>query len=176
MLKKVLLGILGLLVLAIGAAFLMPSRWHVEKSVMVKAKPEVLYASVADLKQWGNWAGWNNAADPTVKWDFSGAAMGQGAVMSWKGEKMGSGTITLVKADPQTGVMYEMKMEEMQTPSTGVIALVPDGDDTRVTWTNDGDFGAFLPGRYFVGFMEKSLGQHFEEGLNRLKANAEKAQ
>src|SRR6476659_3551021 len=104
MLKKVLLGIVGLLLLATAGAFVMPSKWHVEKSVTVKAKPESLYASVADLKQWADWAGWNNTAYPNVKWDFSGAAMGQGAVMSWNGEKMGSGTLTLTKGDPQTGV------------------------------------------------------------------------
>jgi hypothetical protein len=176
MLKKVLLGIVGLLLLATAGAFVMPSKWHVEKSVTVKAKPESLYASVADLKQWADWAGWNNTAYPNVKWDFSGAAMGQGAVMSWNGEKMGSGTLTLTRGDPQTGVSYEMRMEGSQTPSVGRIAFAAEGEGTKVTWVDDGDFGTFLPGRYFVGYMEKSLGKHFEESLQRLKASAEKAQ
>src|SRR5262245_56876054 len=130
MLKKILLGIVGLLVLATGGAFVMPSGWHVEKSVTVKAKSETLYASVADLKQWETWAAWNKTMDPSTKWEFSGAATGQGAVMSWKGDKMGTGTLTLTKADPKTGISYEMKMERMQTPAIGTIAFAAEGEGT----------------------------------------------
>src|SRR4051812_30193936 len=134
MLKKILLGIVGLLVLGVVGSLFMPSKWHVERSVSVKAKQETLYTSVADLKQWETWAAWNKSMDPGAKWDFSGAAMGQGAVMSWKGEKMGTGTLTLTKADPKTGVSYEMKMERMQTPAVGTIAFAPEGEGTKVTW------------------------------------------
>lgn len=176
MLKKILIGIVALLVLATGAALMMPSKWHVERAVSVKAKPETIYASVADLKQWETWAAWNKAMDPSAKWDFSGSAVGQGAVMSWKGSKMGTGTLTLTKGDPKTGISYEMKMERMQTPAIGTIAFAAEGEGTKVTWVDDGDFGMFLPGRFMVGMMQKTLGQQFEEGLGRLKTSSEKAQ
>jgi len=176
MLKKILLVLVGLLVLATGAALVMPSKWHVEKSVSVKARPETIYAAVADLKQWETWAAWNKSMDPSAKWDFSGAAVGQGAVMSWTGEKMGTGKLTLTKGDPQTGVSYEMTMERMQTPAKGTIGFTAEGEGTKVTWVDDGDFGMFLPGRFFVGMMERTLGEQFQEGLNRLKAGSEKAQ
>jgi hypothetical protein len=176
MLKKILVAIVGLLVVATGGALVMPSKWHVEKSVSVKAKSETLYASVADLKQWESWTAWNKSMDPSAKREFTGAAMGQGSVMSWKSEKMGTGALTVTKADPKTGISYEMKMERMQTPSMGRIAFAAEGEGTKVTWVDDGDFGMFLPGRYFVGFMEKTLGKDFEESLGRLKTGAEKAQ
>lgn len=171
--KKILLGLVALVALLVLVALFLPSKWRVERSVTVAAKPEVILPFVADLHQWKNWAAWNNEMDPSMQTTYSGNAQGAGATMSWKGEKMGFGTLTITQADPQKGVRYEMKMEEQQTPAQGQINFEAAGESTKVVWIDEGDMGLFLPGRYFVSMLEKQLGEHFDIGLKNLKKLAE---
>jgi len=174
MLKKILLVIVGLVVVGAGAAMMMPSKWHVERSVTVKAKPETIYTSVADLKQWDSWTSWNTKRDPTMKREFSGAALGAGAKMTWDGKEMRQGELTVTKGDPKTGIQYDMKFGTM--PASGSVTFTADGEGTKVTWAGDGDVGMMLPMRFMLGGMQDMMGKEFDEGLGKLKATSEKAQ
>lgn len=171
--KKILLGIAALVALLLVIALFLPSKWKVERSVSIASKPERILPLIADLHQWKDWAAWNSQLDPTMQTTYSGSAQGAGATMSWKGEKMGIGTLTITEADPVKGVRYDMKMEEQQTPAHGQFNFSADGEGTKVTWVDEGDMGMFLPGRYFVSMLEKQLGEHFEIGLKNLKKLAE---
>jgi hypothetical protein len=56
---KIVLYILGglaalVILLALGG-LLLPRRYRVERSAVIKAKPEVVFAQVADLRPWKNW-------------------------------------------------------------------------------------------------------------------------
>lgn len=171
--QKILLGLVASVALLFVIALLLPSKWRVETTVVIKARPEAVAPLLVDLKRWKEWAAWNNEMDPTLQTTYSGPPTGPGATMSWKGERMGFGTLTITESDPQKGVRYEMTMEEQQTPARGQIALAPEGEGTRVTWLDEGDMGSFLPGRYFVPMMERQLGEHCAMGLRKLKAAVE---
>jgi hypothetical protein len=173
--KKILIGLGAVIALLIVVGLLLPSKWRVERSMTMAAKPESIVPLISDLKRWKDWAAWNNEMDPTMQTTYNGPPSGPGASMSWKGDKMGFGTLTLTEVDVQKGIKYEMKMEEQQTPAHGSFSFAPEGTGTKVTWVDEGDMGWFIPGRYFIPMLEKQLGEHFEIGLSKLKALAEAA-
>jgi len=176
MLKKIAIGLGALVALLLIASLLMPSKWHVERTVVVKAKGDTLAPIIATPKRWQEWAAWNNKMDPESRWEYSGPESGVGAVMSWKGPKMGEGVLTITQVDPAKGVFYKMVMEK-GTPAEGGFAFTAEKDGTtKVVWTDEGDMGMNLPGRLFVPMMEKMLSEHFDIGLKNLQGLAEAAQ
>ena len=56
---------------------------------------------------------------------------------------------------------------------TGAIMLEAGGENTKVTWSNEGDLGANPINRYFGLMMDRMMGPDFEEGLNNLKRAVE---
>lgn len=176
MLKKILIGLAGLVVLLALVGFFLPSKWHIKREVVIKAKGETIVPMIADLRKWQDWMPWNKEMDPQAQWTYSGTESGVGATMNWKGPRLGSGTLTLTQADAAKGITYEMKMEESQTPAQGSISFTTQADGTKVTWVDEGDMGMNLPGRYFIPLMEKMLNEHFQQGLDHLKGLAETAQ
>jgi hypothetical protein len=63
----------------------------------------------------------------------------------------------------------------MQMVSSGVIKLTAVNDETtKVSWTNEGDFGTNPALRYLGLFMDNIIGPDFEAGLASLKILVEK--
>jgi len=56
-------GLVVLVLLLAVAGLLLPRRYRVERSAVIKAQPTVVYAQVADLKAWKNWGVWVDAGD-----------------------------------------------------------------------------------------------------------------
>ena len=172
-LKRILLTIIVLALIAVAVAYLIPSKVHCERSTVIAAPPEAIFPLVNDLRQWPNWTAWNKERDPTLAVEFPGATEGKGAVYIWKSETMGSGKLTLTGSDPQSGVEYDLHFDQEQTPSTGAIKLERVDNGTKVTWTFDGDMGNNPLMRYMGLMMDSFLGKDFETGLAKLKTAAE---
>jgi carbon monoxide dehydrogenase subunit G len=173
MLKKILLAFaaLGGLVLLMG--LVLPSKYRVERSTTINAPPEAVYASVANVQRWQDWAVWNVKTYPGTRWVFGGTALGVGAVRSWSGEDVGSGTLSLSEADPKTGVAYDTSVERGRYVMHGRISLASTESGTRVTWVDEGDIGGNPFAHYAVPLIKSRLGQHLEESLANLKKQLE---
>lgn len=176
--KRILkLGGLGLValvaVLAVVGLFL-PRQWHVERTLVINAAPEHIHPLVSDLKEWQSWAAWNKAMDPEVKWEYGGPASGEGAWWSWNGPQMGRGKMTITKSDVASGVWVDEMIEtDKEVNAKGSITWTREGDGLKVAWVDEGTLPPVMGG-YFVGFIEKMLGEHFQTGLANLKTAAEK--
>ena len=174
---KTALKFLGILVLVfivaiVGIpAFLGPPEWTVTATQVIAAPPEVVYAKVARLPSWNEWTNWQGLT-------FEGPEQGVGAKLAWDGAgSVGELTVTSVKANEE--LRYELTMEGGTGESSGTIALAPEGDGTKVTWTDSGHFvasdgekveggvgGYFL--RYGGAAMRTMLGKGLEDNLARL--------
>lgn len=162
------LGIVILLFVVVG--LILPTTWHVERSVVINAPPEAIHPWVNSFRKWEQWAAWNNEMDPSRKVDFDGPEEGVGAAMRWQGDKMGRGRIAIAKSDPKLGVWIDEAIESDQVNAHGSITYAAvEGGGTRVTWVDDGDVGMKPIGGYFVGMLEGALGEHFQAGLDKLK-------
>lgn len=173
--KKVLIFVGILVVGLIGVGFMLPSEIGVERSKVIRAPPDVIYESVGTLETWSEWTAWSPDKDPTMKYTREGPPSGPGAIQRWTSDQSGNGSITVTKANPKTGIYYDLDIDGMK--STGAILLqrAPSGDGTKVGWSMVGDVGNNVLMRYMGPMFDAWVGKDFDEGLANLKVRAEKA-
>ncbi len=172
--ERSLLLVAGLgvaVILAVG--LVLPSKYHVERTLEIKASAEKVFGLVNDPKQWATWSIWNRR-DPAMKVTYTGAATGAGAKWKWESKTEGNGTMEFTRAESPKGVEFTLTFPDMKMTSQGAVALEPAGSATKVTWSNFGDLGGNPLVRYFGLVMDRMVGADFEAGLAGLKALAEK--
>jgi hypothetical protein len=168
--KKFLLVLLVLLLIAAAVGYFLPSGYTVEKSVVINAKPSKIHELVGDLKRWDEWTPWKEM-DPTVQVTFGKETKGVGASQTWTSDE-GVGFLTFTASDEDRGIAYDMKLDEWK--SKGEIRYDRMGDGTNVTWGMTGDVDMPVVGGYFALLMPRMIGPAFEKGLGKLKTVAEK--
>jgi hypothetical protein len=173
MLKKILIAFAACVALVLVVGLVLPSTYRVERSTTIQAPAEAVYAQVAHLERWQDWAPWNARKYPGNQWMFGGPAVGVGAVRSWSGEDVGTGTLSLTEADPKTGVAYEMSLKDGRYRLHGRISFEPEADGTRVTWVDEGDLGGGLLLHYLRFPLQSRLGGQLEVALAQLKKRVE---
>ena len=172
-LKRVLLVVVVLVALFLLIGFFLPSRYRVERSVVVQAQPAAIYGQISNFKNWLQWTAWNQTKYPDMQVKFDGPETGVGAGYSWEGKSTGQGSIKFTRTEPDKGISYDLDFEQGKYKSTGVITLEQAGERIKVTWSNEGDLGGNPINRYFGLMMDKMIGPDFEEGLAKLKEIAE---
>jgi polyketide cyclase/dehydrase/lipid transport protein len=170
---RVLVAVVLLVALLFVVALVLPSEYHVKRSVVIKAKPEAIYPYLNNFKKWPEWVVWTTAKDPTLVYTYEGPEEGTGAISKWTSKKTGNGVMKMTDAKAKHGVMYELTMDNGKFYSNGAIVFEKAEEGTRVTWHDDGDMGGNLLGRYFVPFFDKMIGSDFEGGLQKLKTRVE---
>lgn len=171
---QVLLWMAGLAALVLVVGALLPRRVLVTRTTVVAAGRDTLFPLLASFKRgWTRWSPFGPQRDPTAQLVFSGRDHGEGAVQRWTSEKMGDGQMTLVSADPEKGVAYDLQMAGGKFRSGGRIDLAADPGGTRVTWSSTIDLGP-NPLMHYLGLMIRAgMRQAFDEGLATLKREAE---
>jgi hypothetical protein len=172
MLKKLLIGLIVILVLLVVVGFLLPTEYEVSRYIVIDAKPSRIHDYVGDLRRWEDWMTWKDQ-DPSIEITFGKKTTGVGARQTWTG-KDGVGEIVFTSADPKRGVEYDMSMDQGKYTSDGSILYEEMGKSTRVTWTMDGDMPVPVLGGYMVLLFEPMIGKSFQQGLSRLKDLIEK--
>ncbi|WII72595.1 SRPBCC family protein [Bdellovibrio sp. 22V] len=173
---KILITIPIVILVLLFIGLLLPARWSVERSVYIQAPPTTIYPLVANFKEgWTQWSAFDYE-DPAIKYAYSGPLEGKGASRSWVSAKMGNGSQTITKADPLSGVEFELLMEGNSFRMKGEIIFTPSGEGTQVKWRDSGDVGANPVYRYLALFMDKFMGETFEKSLDSLKRKAEEKQ
>ena len=172
-LKWFLIAIVALALLLVGAGLAMPSKFRVERTALINAPADKVYALVADPRQWPRWGVWNQR-DPNMKVTFSGAQSGAGARWSWESKSEGSGAMGFTRVEPGRMVEYSLTFPEYGMSSKGALTMSAEGGGTRVSWTNEGDVGANPLMHWMALMMDRMVGPDFEKGLGNLKALAER--
>ncbi len=172
-LKKLLLGLLALVAVLLVIAVFLPSKYHVQRRIVIQARPETIFPWVNNLHKWPDWTAWTKERDPTLAFSYEGPEEGTGAISKWDGKKTGNGMMTITESDPKTGVKYDLSFENGKYKSVGGLRFEPNGDATQVTWMDDGELGANPVGRYFGLTMDHMIGPDFDQGLKKLKQKVE---
>lgn len=169
MLKKILLGVLVLVVVLVAVIATRPADYTVTRSKAMAAPPEAIYANVADFHRWRQWSPWENK-DTAMTREFSGAASGTGAKYAWVGNsEVGQGSMTITDAKPAERVAILLEfLKPMEATSTTEIKLAPSGTGTNVEWTMSGKNNFMAKGVGLFMNMDKMIGNDFEAGLAKL--------
>lgn len=170
---KILLGLVGVIVLAIAGAFVFGEReMNVERSVVIKAPKPLVYDLVNTLKNWELWSPWHDL-DPNMKLTYEGPASGVGASYSWssKQDNVGSGKLTITAAT-ETIIDNSIDFGDQGTGFSRY-TFTPEGDGVKVSWSMKSDMGNFPLIWYFTGVFSDMVAKDFERGLGNLSRVAD---
>ena len=170
MLKKVLLGIAGLVAVLLVVVAMQPSTYHVERSISVNAPVDVVFPVLNDMKRFKEWSPWQKL-DPNMQNTVSGAEVGAGQVMEWSGnDKVGRGKMTIVESVPNERVTQDLEfIEPFASKAKTALFVKPEGDGSVVTWSMDGENDFMGKAMCLVMDMDAMIGADYEKGLEALK-------
>lgn len=174
MLKKILIGVVVVLVICVVIVALQPSTYSVTRSLVINAPPEVVFPHVNELKKWAAWNPWEKL-DPNMKMTYDGPEAGVGSSYAWVGNSdVGEGKMTITGSKPNESIQFKL---EFYKPMAGVsdteFTFKPQGDQTEVTWSMSGKNNFIGKAMCLVMSMDKMIGGQFEQGLADLKKIAE---
>jgi uncharacterized membrane protein len=168
-LQKLLLTLAGILIAFVLVGFLLPSKWEVQRTIVIQAPMSTIRLYTNDLKRWPEWTPWNTTTDPTIRFAYTGAESGTGATSTWSSEKSGSGSMTITRTGPNGSIWFDLRFVGSDLPSKGSIRFTPLPDATMVTWTNSGELGSNPVNRCFGLLMNSLMSSDFDKGLLKLK-------
>lgn len=168
-------GILAaILVIAafIGVGYLLPSGAKVERSIVIAAEPDVIFPYLNSLKQFHQWSTLN----PNMAVTYEGPESGEGARMRWSSEdpNLGEGEQTIVRSVPGERVDTVLTFGG-EGRAESYFQLVPNGEETQVTWGFSTDYGENIISRYMGLMVDDSIASEFQQGLSNLKELVETA-
>lgn len=175
MLKKILLGVLALVVVFLGFVATRPAAYHVERVWTIDAPAEIVFAQLDDFHAWAAWSPWEKL-DPKMHKEFEGPERQVGSSYSWQGnDKVGKGRMTITELAPNEhlGIKLEFKEPFASVAETDFHLLTSGPSSTRVTWSMDGN-NKFM-GKLFGVFMnfDSMIGADYEKGLAALEVVSE---
>ena len=188
MLKKILLGLGGVVTLAIVVVLVLaamrPDTFSVERSITINAPSKKIIPLVTNFRDWVLWSPYEKP-DPDMKRVYGNETapiyMGINSTYEWDGDSnVGQGRMRI--AEVQLVGLNEVKVlikldfiKPFEAHNDAVFRFVSITPSvTEVTWTMSGP--ASFPQRiiHVLINMDKMLGNQFMEGLTSLKAEAEK--
>jgi hypothetical protein len=168
-LRRLFFVLATLVILLLVGGFLLPSEYQVERSIVIQAPQDLVFAQVNDLKKNEAWTPWK---DPTMKITYSENTEGVGASSSWESKDMGNGSQTITASAPPAAIDTHLDFGDMGQADVHW-SFAAEGKGVQVTQTMKGDQGMNPMKRYFGLIMDKMLGPKFEEGLASLKSVSE---
>lgn len=177
MLKRILLGLVAVIVAAIAVVLILAmqqlDQFRVQRTVTISAPAERILPHIADFHQWSAWSPYEHL-DPAMQRTFSGAETGKGSIYEWSGNSdVGQGRMEILDATPDKVTIKLDFHKPMEASNTAEFTLQPKGNATDVTWAMYGPM-PFISKIMCVFFdLDKMIGPDFEKGLADLKKVSE---
>jgi hypothetical protein len=168
--KKIGIGAAALVVVLLLVIVTRPSTYHVERSTIISATPEAVFAHVADFKKWDAWSPWHKL-DPNMKATYEGTQGTVGASYAWIGnDDVGAGKMTImaIEANKKVDIKLEF-IKPFESKANNGFNFGHVGKDTKVTWSMDGNNDFLGKAMSLVMDMDAMIGKDFEKGLADMK-------
>ena len=179
MLKKIAIGVAGVLVLFVAVAATRPSAYHVERRLEVAAPADLVFGVLNDLHQFAGVLFFFGSplenGDPNMQKTFAGPAAGVGQSYAWSGHKdVPKGKMTIEESVPGQKVGMKLEfVEPMESTATYALTLAGTPTGSFVTWSMDGNHNFIGKAVGLFMDMDSMLGSDIEKGLAQLKTVAE---
>ena len=173
LLKGMLLSLVVAIAVFIALGFLLPDRAVVERSIVIDAPADRVYAFVSNLRNFNSWSPWAKI-DPTARYAFEGPEVGPGQRMKWTStnDKVGSGSQEITELMPGEGVKLALNFGAMGQADAWY-ALKGEGQQTHFTWGFASDLGMNPVMRWMGLMFDRWIGPDFSQGLQALKTRME---
>lgn len=181
--RQKLLGVKAFFVVMISAAaalfigaivvgFFLPKTFVVEREIAIAAPRERVFALIGDLENWPEWGPWKDA-DASLEVTLGEKTSGVGASQRWVA-KDGDGRLVFTAADPERGIEFDLFFNQDAFVNTSSILYEESDGELLVTWTMTGSVPVPVMGGYLAKMMPGMVGPMFDQGLEKLKAAAER--
>jgi len=168
-LKNVVIAVAVLLILLLAVAFFLPATFSVQRSAVIAAPADQIYAKFAMPRTWATWSAWTTEADPTLVYTYAGPDSGVGAIMKFTAKKLGNGELEIVEAVPGRAVGYELRMTGTDMKVNGHVTFEPAEGGTKVTWRDTGNLGKNVLLRYLGPMLDRNLAAAYEKSFAGLR-------
>ncbi len=183
---RVLEFIVALLIVAVVgvvAGVIMPGNGHVDRSVEIGKDMRQVYDLLDNFHRFPEYSVLGTY-DPQLQYEFSGKSYGPGSVISWKSNdaKVGSGTLTIAKADPdfdkidstarKAQIVWNLDNGWRGSDKHFTLDLERTGRGdklTKITWAYDVDYGWNLVNRYSNLYIHGAPDSFIQFSLNNLQ-------
>lgn len=177
MLKRILLGLVAVIVVAVIIVLILasnqPDEFRVQRTTTINAPAEKIVGHIEDFHQWGGWSPWEQL-DPAMQRTFTGAPTGKGSIYEWNGNsEVGQGRMEILDATPEKVSVKLDFYQPMEASNIAEFALQPKGDATDVTWSMYGPMPFISKVMCVFVDLDKMVGPDFEKGLAELKKVSE---
>ena len=172
--KRILVILVVLIALIVVVGFFMPGNVETTQQISIKAKPEVVFAHLNNLRNWDLWAKWNQM-DPNWQVTYTDPASGSGAGYDWESEDpmVGAGSMTINESLENQLIKARLDFRDWSGADMQM-ELSTSGDNTTITWSFVSDqAGNRLFDRYMNLFLPAMLEEDLMAGLTNLKALTE---
>lgn len=166
-LKRLIFGILLLVLVMVAVAFALPNQVSVERSTVINSLEADIFPYLNNLKKFNSWSPWA-ARDPETHYVFTGPVRGKGARMEWDSDTVGTGTMEITATELNKSVMVALDFG-VQGKANARYRLSPSGAGTRVTWGFETEVGNNPLKRWMSLLFDRWIGKDYEEGLANLK-------
>lgn len=153
----------------LGFAAFKPATFRYQRSLLIKAPAEKIFAILVDLHHWKTWSPYEKM-DPAMKQTHSGAETGKGAVYEWDGNnKVGQGRMEIMEITEPTRIIMKLDFfRPFKAQNIAEFLLEPKDAATKVTWAMYGPSPYMARVMSFFINCDKIVGKQFDEGLANL--------
>ena len=163
-------SLVAVMVMGIGILMGLPKQMHVERTLVINAPAKLVYAQVINVEKAQGWSPWT-AADDSMVVTIGDKTEGVGASYSWTSKDEVGGELTVAKAVEFSQIVTTMDFKD-NGGGKGTWDFVEAGGLTTATWSMDAEAPGLFGG-LFALMADGMVGPMFEDGLNRLKEQAE---
>ena len=168
---EILLAIVATIVVLLLIGLFLPGggHGHVERSIIIERPPSHVFDVLNSYKRFNEWSPWAKK-DQSASYSFEGPEVGQGAVMTWSGNKeVGSGRFEIIESTPTSIVKM---IQRVTGGHTGTVTFDVGTTDlgVKVTWKYDVELGGNPIERIKGKYLDSTIGGDYQYGLMRLKA------
>jgi carbon monoxide dehydrogenase subunit G len=171
MLRNILIAVAAIVAVVVAVIAVQPSQFRVERTIVIAAPTEVVFAQVNDLRKWQDWSPWAQL-DSAAKATFEGPDTGVGAIFNWSGnDEIGEGRMTIVESVPNEIVRAKIDFVRPFTgTSTTEIDLTPAVDHTAVTWIMTSQLDFISKAMCLIMNPSAKIEADMDKGLEKMKA------
>lgn len=173
MFKYIGMGLLLVIAVILVVAATRPDTFRMERSIVINAPPDKVFAILSDFHQWTEWSPWEKL-DPAMTRKYSGPSSGKGAVYAWQGNsQVGEGQCAITEVFPSSKILMQLDyVKPFKAHNLVEFRLQPSSTGTQVTWALSGR-NNYVAKLMSMLFTERMLGKMFDQGLMNLKTLAE---
>ncbi|SEF75141.1 SRPBCC family protein [Sphingobacterium lactis] len=170
-LKYLLFTILGIIVLVLIAAAVLPNDFEAGSKIVINKPKKEVFDYVKLLRNQGNYDNWSRQ-DPQIQREYTGTDGQPGFTYTWKSDKVGDGKQVITEVDSSAGrIDMYIFFNGSEDASPSFMEVLPLSDSSsQVIWKVEGK----MPYPFNLMSLFYDMNADFDAGLAHLKDILEK--